>query len=80
MSTNIELPLWVLLVLMGGFIHAAIFGWFIPSLRWYVRSGSIRKADKKNSELQIQIRPFSRTPRRILVDRLKNDTEVLAEV
>jgi len=80
MDTSISLPLWVFALLIIGFVHAAIFGWLIPTLRWYIRHRSIRKSDKKNSELQIQIRPFLRTPRRVLVDRLKNDKEVLKEV
>jgi len=80
METNISLPLWMFAVLIIGFIYAAIFGWFIPTLRWYIRYRSSRKADKKNSELQIQIRPFLRTPRRVLVDRLINDRDVLNEV
>lgn len=80
METQITLPLWFLILLIVGFLHAAILGWLIPALRWYIRNRSIRKADKKNAELQIQIRPFLRTPRRVLVDRLKNDTDVLKEV
>lgn len=80
MDTSISLPLWFFILLIIGFLHAAILGWLIPALRWYIRNRSIRKADKKNAELQIQIRPFLRTPRRVLVDRLKNDKEVLKEV
>jgi glycerol-3-phosphate O-acyltransferase len=80
MDASITLPFWIFALLIIGFIHAAILGWLFPTLRWYVRSRSIKKADKKNAELQIKIRPFLRTPRRVLVDRLINDKEVLAEV
>ncbi len=80
LDTQITLPLWFLILLVAGFLHAAILGWFFPSVRWYVRNRSLKKADRKNRELQIKIRPFQRTPRHILVDRLEHDQQVLAEI
>lgn len=76
MTTEITLPLWLIVLLVFGFIHASIFAWLLPSLRWFIRNRSTRKADKKNTELQIKIRPFLRTPRRVVVDRLCNDSQV----
>lgn len=77
MTTEITLPLWFFALLLIGFIHASVFAGLLPSLRWYIRKRSSRKADKKNSELQIKIRPFLRTPRRVVVDRVCNDTQVI---
>ncbi|MFZ2752937.1 MAG: 1-acyl-sn-glycerol-3-phosphate acyltransferase [Lysobacteraceae bacterium] len=53
---------------------------FLPGVRWFVRRRLNRAIERINSSLRIQIRPFQRTRRQVLIDRLSYDTQVIAEI
>ena len=77
MSSTFPVPLWLLL-LAGGF---ALFGLFdrilTPSLRWVLQRRANRAIEELNTRLKLKIRPFKMTTRRVLIDRLAHDPEVL---
>jgi glycerol-3-phosphate O-acyltransferase len=52
----------------------------IPSSRWFIRRRINRVIDEISSRLDIQIKPFQLTKRRVLIDRLVYDPKVLEAV
>jgi glycerol-3-phosphate O-acyltransferase len=78
MSATIPIPLWLLFVAGG----LALFGLFdrilTPSLRWFLQRRANRAIEELNTRLKLKIRPFKMTTRRILIDRLAHDPEVMA--
>lgn len=80
MTSDVTLPLWVV-VLAGAF---ALFGLLdrllIPSVRWALRRRANRAIDELNTRLHLQIQPFKMTRRQVLIDRLVHDPEVLNAV
>ena len=77
MTESITLPLWV-------FIPLTVFaGWmaleriFVPSVRWFFRRKVNQAIDEMNRRLRIQVRPFKLNRRRVLIDRLCFDPQVL---
>lgn len=79
-DTTIELPLWLALSLAVGCIYAIMMSILMPSVRWYFRRRLNRAIEKLNQRLQIRIRPFQRTKRQVLIDRLIYDSKVIAEI
>ena len=79
-DTTIELPLWLALGLATGCIYAIMMSILMPSVRWYFRRRLNRAIEKINQRLQIQIRPFQRTKRQVLIDRLIYDSKVIEEI
>jgi glycerol-3-phosphate O-acyltransferase len=77
MSASIPIPLWLLL-LTGAL---ALFGLFdrilTPSLRWVLQRRANRAIEELNTRLKLKIRPFKMTTRRVLIDRLAHDPEVM---
>ncbi len=77
-SDPVTLPLWAVALL------AAVAAWFVlerllvPTVRWILRRRVNRVLDEVNKRLQIHIQPFKLTKRRVLIDRLMYDPEVLA--
>jgi glycerol-3-phosphate O-acyltransferase len=49
----------------------------VPGVRWYLRQRANRVIDEVNTRLRVQIRPFQRTKRQVLIDRLLYDPKVL---
>jgi glycerol-3-phosphate O-acyltransferase len=78
MSTAVSIPLWLLLI--AGAL--ALFGLFdrilTPSLRWVLQRRANRAIEELNTRLKLKIRPFKMTTRRILIDRLAHDPDVMA--
>ena len=78
MFTPVALPLWLFLVML------LLAGWsllerlLLPSVRWYLRRRVNRVIDELNTRLRIKIQPFKLTKRRVLIDRLVYDPQVLA--
>ena len=66
-------PLWlgVLLFLLAAW--AALDRLLIPGVRWFLRRRVNRVLDELNTRLRIQIPPFQRTKREVLIDRLLYD-------
>lgn len=80
MTTPIQLPLWlvVLLALLAGW--AALDRLLMPSVRFVLRRRVNRVLDELNTRLKIRVQPFKLTKRQVLVDRLCYDPLVLETV
>lgn len=74
----IEIPIWLLVLL------AVLASWslleriFLPSVRWYLRRRVNAVIDQVNRRLDVSIRPFQLTKRRVLLQRLVYDPKVMA--
>jgi glycerol-3-phosphate O-acyltransferase len=73
MNARVELPLWMVVVLLLLAAWAALDRLLVPSVRWYLRRRVNRVIDELNTRLDISIRPFQRTRRQVLIDRLLYD-------
>jgi glycerol-3-phosphate O-acyltransferase len=51
-----------------------------PGTRWYVRRRLNHSIEQLNTSLKIKIRPFQRTRRQVLIDRLVFDTQVIEAI
>ena len=76
MSEPITLPLWQLLVLLLFAAWAAFERLLLPGARWFLRRSTNRMLEELHARLQIEIRPFQRTKREVLIDRLLYDPQV----
>ncbi len=80
MTTEVTLPLW-LVVLAGALaLWAALDRVLVPGVRWMVRRRVNRLIEDLNRRLPVQIPPFALAKRRALIDRLVYDPQVLAAV
>jgi glycerol-3-phosphate O-acyltransferase len=77
MNARVELPLWMVVVLLVLATWAALDRLLVPSVRWYLRRRINRVIDELNSRLKIGIQPFQRTRRQVLIDRLLHDPTVV---
>ncbi|MCH8836970.1 MAG: 1-acyl-sn-glycerol-3-phosphate acyltransferase [Candidatus Marinimicrobia bacterium] len=80
MNDGVTLPLW--LVLLGGLLAswALLARLLIPSVRWFFRRRLNIVIDEVNQRLDLQIPAFKLTRRRILIDQLTYDPQVLEAV
>jgi len=77
MNARVELPLWIVVVLLLLAAWAALDRLLVPSVRWYLRRRVNRVIDELNTRLKIGIRPFQRTRRQVLIDRLLYDPAIV---
>lgn len=77
MTSPITLPLWLFLLLLALALWAALDRLLVPGVRWFLRQRTNRLIDEVNARLRLEIRPFQRTKRQVLVDRLLYDPKVL---
>lgn len=77
---TVTLPLWLFLLLLALSAWAALDRLLVPGVRWYLRQRANRVIDELNTRLRMEIRPFQRTRRQVLVDRLKFDPRVMEAV
>ncbi|MEM6461022.1 MAG: 1-acyl-sn-glycerol-3-phosphate acyltransferase [Pseudomonadota bacterium] len=77
MSGSVELPVW--LVALAGILAviALVDRLLTPAVRWLLHRRVNRAIDELNNRLQLKIRPFGTTGRRIVIDRVAHDPEVL---
>lgn len=80
MSGSITISIWFFLVLIILALLAALDRILIPSTRWFLRRRINRVIDEIGARLSIEIRPFQLTKRRVLIDRLVYDHQVLAAI
>ena len=80
MTEAVSLPIWIVAVVSGLALWAVIERLMVPSLRWILRRRVSRVFSDLNSRLQLQIPPFQRTKRRVLIDRLIYDPQVMEAV
>jgi glycerol-3-phosphate O-acyltransferase len=78
--TPVTLPLWLVVVLGALAAWALLERLLVPGVRWFLRRRIERVVEEVNRRLAIEIRPFQRTRRRVLIDRLAWDAKVLAAV
>jgi glycerol-3-phosphate O-acyltransferase len=78
MTRSISLPLWLAALLLLLAAWAALDRLLVPSVRWVLRRRVNRVIDELNTRLSLEIKPFQRTKRQVLIDRLKYDPKVLA--
>jgi glycerol-3-phosphate O-acyltransferase len=76
MTSPVALPLWLFVVVVALAAWAAYDKLLMPALRWFVSSRANRVIDEVSERLRIGIRPFQRTRRQALVDRLLTDPKV----
>lgn len=78
MTSIVELPLWLVIIAGVLALIAFIERLLTPAVRWFFRRRVNRAIEELNTRLKLKIRPFGLTKRRILVDRLAFDPEVVA--
>ena len=77
MTSTVELPLWLAVLLAALAAWAALDRLLVPSVRWVLRRRLDRVLDELNARLKIRVQPFKLTKRRVLIDRLLYDPLVL---
>ncbi|MBV8202882.1 MAG: 1-acyl-sn-glycerol-3-phosphate acyltransferase, partial [Acidobacteria bacterium] len=77
MNARVELPVWMVVVLLVFAAWAALDRLLVPSVRWYLRRRVNRVIDELNTRLKIGIQPFQRTRRQVLIDLLLHDPMVV---
>ena len=77
MTPTVSLPLW--LVIVGGSLAAwaLLSRLLVPGIRWYFRRRANIFIAKINKKLDLKLPAFKTTGRKVLIDRLRYDTEVI---
>jgi glycerol-3-phosphate O-acyltransferase len=77
MNRAVPVPLWLLVLLVALAAWAALDRLLLPSVRWFLRERANRVLEEVRHRFQIEIRQFQLTRRRVLIDRLVYDAQVL---
>ena len=78
MTGTVDIPIWLAL-LVGALGIAGLVDRIVgPSIRWFFRRRVNRAIDNLNERLSLKIQPFKLTKRKVLIDRLVYDPEVMA--
>ena len=80
MSQLVAVPLWLLVVLVGLAVLAALEWFLLPGVRWYFRRKVRRVMSEISTRFKIELPEFKLTRRRAVLDRLTSDARVLAAV
>ncbi len=80
MTTEVTLPLWLVLLAGALALWAALTRILVPGVRWMLRRRVNRLIEDLNRRLPVKIPPFALARRRALIDRLSFDPKVLAAV
>ncbi len=80
MTTQVSLPLWIVLLL--GFLALWTIGnkIFLPILRKSLRRREKRAVTQINKRLDLKLPPFKLTKRRVIIDRLLHDEKLRKDV
>ena len=73
MSTSINVPLWLALLVAALALWALLDRLLMPSARWFIRSRANKVLEEVSQRLPIHIRPFQQVRRQALIDRLVFD-------
>jgi glycerol-3-phosphate O-acyltransferase len=73
---QISLPLWLFALLVLLAVTAVLDRLLVPSVRWFLQQRALRVIDEVNTRLRLEIKPFQRTRRQVLIDRLLYDAKV----
>ncbi len=76
MFSPVEIPLWLLLVLIGFAVVSALDKVMIPSVRWFLRRRLERAVARLNKRLERPIQPFKLARRHDMIQRLIYDPQV----
>jgi glycerol-3-phosphate O-acyltransferase len=77
---DVAIPFWGLAILSVLSAVALLDRVLLPMLSWMLRLRADRAIDKLNGRLKLRIQPFKMTRRKVLIDRLLHDPDVLAAV
>lgn len=80
MLETVAVPVWLLIIvaLLAGWLLAERL--LLPGVRWFFRRRINAVIEKLNQRLKIRLPTFSLTKRRVLIDRLIYDPEMMAAV
>ena len=73
MTEPVAVPLWLLVVLVGLALFAALEWLLLPSVRWYFRRKVRGVMNEISTRFKIELPEFKLTRRRALLDRLTTD-------
>jgi glycerol-3-phosphate O-acyltransferase len=73
----VTLPLWLVVLLAAAGVWLVLERLFVPSVRWFLRRRVDRVLDEVNTRLRIHVQPFKLTKRKVLIDRILYDSEVM---
>ena len=76
MFSTVEIPVWLLVIVLLFAAWAALDRLLVPSVRWFLRRRVRRVLDDIGDRLDIDLPPFALTKRNVLIDRLTYDPEV----
>ncbi|MBI1942996.1 MAG: 1-acyl-sn-glycerol-3-phosphate acyltransferase [Betaproteobacteria bacterium] len=76
MTAAVSVPFWLFLLLAALAVWAAYDKLLLPSVRWFIANRANLVIDEVSRRLRIGIRPFQRTRRQALIDRLLTDPKV----
>ncbi len=76
MSSTVEMPFWLLVLLIGFATIAALDKVMLPSVRWYLRRRMERVVARLNERLERPIEPFKLARRHDMIQRLIYDPEI----
>ena len=80
MTEAVSLPIWTVVVVSGFALWAVLDRVLVPGLRWILRRRVNRVISDLNTRLKLQVPPFQQTKRRVLIDRLMYDPQVMESV
>jgi len=76
----ITLPIWLVVVVVAMAVFAFVNNLFLPVVRWFLRRRVNRMIEEVNTRLSLELPTFQITKRKVLIDRLTYDPEVMAAV
>ena len=80
MTGTVTIPVWLLLIIVALAVLAALDDVLLPTMRWYLRRRVNKVIDEVNDRLKLELPTFQITKRRVLIDRLIYDPEVMKTV
>ena len=80
MWESVQVPVWAVWLTLILALIALLDRVIGPSVRWFFRKRINRAIDELNARLHVRIQPFKLTKRRVLIERLVFDAEVMAAV
>ncbi|QUS34864.1 1-acyl-sn-glycerol-3-phosphate acyltransferase [Falsirhodobacter algicola] len=80
MTATVELPIWLLVLVLAFALIAALDRVLVPSARWYLRRRMERVVARLNQRLDRPIEPFKLMRRQDMILRLTHDPAVSAAV
>lgn len=80
MTEPVEVPYWLLAVMLLITLWAVLARLLIPTVRWFFRRRLSGLIEELNRRLHLKLPTFSLTKREVLIDRLAYDPRVLAAV